>query len=226
MLIAEISNNHFGSIAKARELIKVAAECGAHGVKGQAFLPEDIKNGSMKPQFYEQCAFTFSEYLSLIRYGEEIGVPVFYSIFSKCFNELKKHQTLHKVAGFQHDYSFADNLKTFVSLQEGNLPPLEYAHIMAVGEYFEKPKWGWLESLKEFYGRPIGLSDHSLGIEACLYALQKYHVPVIEKHFSLEEDLYWSGDLYRDSVHGATPFELKQLAKEMRKYESSSLRYL
>jgi sialic acid synthase SpsE len=42
MLVAEISNVHFGSVLKARELIMTAYECGADLVKGQAFKAEDV----------------------------------------------------------------------------------------------------------------------------------------------------------------------------------------
>ena len=37
MLIAEISNAHLGDLNVAKEMIRIAHECGATHVKGQAF---------------------------------------------------------------------------------------------------------------------------------------------------------------------------------------------
>lgn len=234
MLIAEIGNNHMGSMLKAKELIKSAYLCGATVIKSQAFLAEDVAStGSMPREFYAQCEFSFAEYVALIKFSRDLGVDLFYSIFSPSLLELRKYQKWHKVAGAQSamagfDFENYDNSKAFISIKEhGVMPKLKLATVMGVSGYFEKPSWEWMENLELFYGRPIGYSDHNVGIDKCLEAIKRFKCPVIEKHFTVDSDIYWKGKhLYRDTVHGATPFELKLLSEEMRKHEKNSLRYM
>ena len=85
MLIAELGCNHFGSMAKAKEMIRVARESGADVVKLQAF--EEAGDvawwGSMPPNFYQEVALTLHQHLELIDYGKSIGAEIAYSVFSE-----------------------------------------------------------------------------------------------------------------------------------------------
>jgi sialic acid synthase SpsE len=58
----------------------------------------------------------------------------------------------------------------------------------------------------------FGYSDHSIGIHACVHAVQELGAPVIEKHFTLEHRMQFRGEVFRDTVHGATPEEFGKLA--------------
>ncbi len=68
----------------------------------------------------------------------------------------------------------------------------------------ERIKW-----LSEFLGKPVGYSDHTIGIEACVEAVRKYDACVIEKHFTFDHDF---GPL-RDHKHAATPEEMRELVR-------------
>lgn len=226
ILIAEIGNNHFGDLEKAKELISAAQDSGATRVKLQAFLAKDIKSGSMPTEFYEQCAFTMDEYLELIRYGEEKRIEVFYSIFSPELNELKFGQRSKKISGKQtikliESGQYMDFPYTFISFPKTHLYhaiDLQLATPLYVTEYLPiDPELFRLDYLKAIMcGRPYGYSDHTPGIRACELAARVYGARVIEKHFTMEKDMKFKGVIFRDTVHGATPKEFAKLAKSLK----------
>lgn len=214
MLIAEIGNNHFGSYRDAMELIRVAHECGADIVKSQAF--KDLKHGSMDKEFYKQCEFTFNQYVDLIYYARDIGSDLFYSIFSPELEELKEYQNWEKVAGVQYrnGVEILDRGHVLVSIPLNcKLRPLTQAEVMHVTDYMtDNPMLEHIEFLSKFYKRQAGYSDHSLGIGNCVRAVKEYGCVIVEKHFTLEKNKLG----FRDTIHGADPKELEQLALAMK----------
>lgn len=222
ILIAEIGNNHLGSFDKAKEMIRIAKECGATLVKGQAFLARDIKNGSMPYDFYRHCEFSFEEYEELIYYARDLGIEMFYSIFSRLHEPLIYHQKYHKIAGCQtraggQNLEKKDSPNMFISIPEfGRMPWLARAQIMFVTEYLTKdPKLSMITHYSEFFRRPVGYSDHTVGITNCIKAVKDHNAMVIEKHFFLGDKISWKGQVYRDSLHSASPVEFETLAKEI-----------
>lgn len=225
MLIAEISNCHFGNIKKARQLIRAAHESGADLIKAQAFLPTDIKSGSMPSSFYDQCAFNIEEYLSLIEYARSIGNDLFYSIFSPGFERLTQFQNWHKVAGYQTKNGFIsemihDNCTTIISIPKAhNVGPLrkfKHAEFLFVSEYMEQnPDLEMIRIMARIFNRSVGYSDHTVGIETAERAYKEYGAHIIEKHFTMEKYMSYENVAYRDSVHGATPKEFEELANKL-----------
>ncbi|MDP3764317.1 MAG: N-acetylneuraminate synthase family protein [bacterium] len=68
---------------------------------------------------------------------------------------------------------------------------------------------------KERYNVPIGFSDHSIGMDSALAAVA-LGAKIIEKHFSLNRDLWGS-----DHKVAMTPEELKLMVSEIRNIESN-----
>lgn len=220
-LIAEFGNAHFGDIKRAKELIRISKECGASMAKGQAFVAKDIQ-GSMPDSFYALCQFTFEEYVELIDYGNDIGIPVFFSIFSREYEPLIYHQQWYKVPASQSKCNFTqvrkkDTNRTIVSIPEMSIKPeLTKAHILHVTPYMAKEvNLDHIEWLSKYYERAVGLSCHCLGINEAMLAIKKYDIPILEKHFTLEKELKHAGVVFRDTIHGCLPYELEQLAKEL-----------
>lgn len=94
-VIAEIGNNHQGSLEKCKEMFRVAKECGAHSVKLQkrdnrglytkaAFdKPYDHENsfGTTYGEHREFLEFGAYEYRELQQYAKELGITFFATAF-------------------------------------------------------------------------------------------------------------------------------------------------
>ena len=94
-VIAEIGNNHQGSLDKCKEMFRVAKECGAHAVKLQkrdnrslytkaAFnKPYDHENsfGATYGEHREFLEFGRYEYQELQKYAQELGITFFATAF-------------------------------------------------------------------------------------------------------------------------------------------------
>jgi len=221
MLIVDIGNAHFGNIVTAKRLIKAAYESGADIVKGQAFKGERL-TGSMPNSFYRQCEFTFHQCIELIDYARSIGCDMFYSIFDEEYEELENYQIWSKIAGNQYvkrSRRVKDEENVIFSIPKYAKPiNVKKAEPLYVTDYLtDKPELNNIRKLMNFYGRNVGYSDHTLGINNCLMAYEIYGCNIIEKHFTLEKYKYYQSLPFRDTIHGATPKELEKLAKELEK---------
>lgn len=229
MLIAEIGNNHFGNIKKAKELIRAAHDSGADLIKGQAFRPADIKTGSMPSSFYDMCAFNEDEYIYLIEYARELGNDMFYSIFSPGFDKLREFQKWQKVAGKQTlsgllDKEIHDKETTIISVPKDH-PIKQYedfkrADFLYVCEYLEQtPDLSIIARMSRILGRQVGYSDHTIGIDACEKAVKEYGAHIVEKHFTLQNYMTYEEIAFRDTIHGVTPRNFEKLANILSEQE-------
>jgi sialic acid synthase SpsE len=218
-LIVDIGSNHFGDLETAKKLIKVAKQCGATLVKGQAYRAKDIKSGSMPLDFYEMCQMELWQYLELIGYAKDLGIDMFYSIFSKELNDIKLHQKYNKISAPQfkaNQYEESDLQKnTFVSVPIGHWhKPTNNATVLYVSDYLTAdPLLESIPVMKRYYNKEnIGYSDHTVGIDNCALAHYKYNVNIIEKHFCLKKYIKYKDITFRDTIHAANPGELERLA--------------
>lgn len=224
-LIAEISNHHFGSIEKAKELILAAKNSGADAVKGQAFAPEDMSAwGSMPFSFYEKCALKYQEYKALIGYGEEIEIPVFFTILSEKLNFLAAIQKFKKMhAGLSgqcapQKFWHYDKPNCFISMKEPRLDVKEIrkAKIFYATDYLFDADIFRYEALRKFYKRDIGVSHHGKECDTLYHLHKMYGLPHVEKHFYLGDEISWDGQVYRDCLHSFTPAEFSEMAKRLK----------
>lgn len=94
-VIAEIGHNHQGSLEKAKQLFKAAAECGVNAVKLQKrhnktlftkaayYKPYDNENsfGLTYGEHREALEFGREEYVELQAYAKELGITLFSTAF-------------------------------------------------------------------------------------------------------------------------------------------------
>jgi N-acetylneuraminate synthase len=96
-VIAEVSANHGGSLRRALELVRVAADCGADAVKLQTYTPDTMTLASDRPEFvvgpgnpwsgrrlhdlYAEAAMPWEWYGELADEGRRHGITVFSSPF-------------------------------------------------------------------------------------------------------------------------------------------------
>src|SRR5918992_6303819 len=90
-IVAEIGNNHDGSIGQARALVEAAAEAGADAVKFQTHIAEaEMLPSTPTPPHFDEPRFQFTrrmeldfeQHALLKRHAEEHGLVFFSSPFS------------------------------------------------------------------------------------------------------------------------------------------------
>lgn len=238
-LIAEVGNNHFGSMRRAKQMIKDSKNAGADLVKLQA-IDGRILGGSMPPQFYEKVQFSTRQYIELIHYGSHIGIPTFYSVISNKHYNLYRNMSYFKITGTMsrdlflshtfhgsskrnktlcHDL-LASKVPTFMSLPDGCLflaALYPKAYPLYVSDYLNlEPGFQNLSYLKKLTKNDYGYSDHTIGPLACEIAIKEFGCKIIEKHVCQKKEEKWGGAVFRDTIHGATMKELEQIAKVLK----------
>jgi len=241
-VIAEVGNNHEGDFTVAQEMIGRAAEAGVDAVKFQTFVPESYVSCS-DPERLErlrkfELAKTDIEVLS--KQASECGLIFFstpFDIASAYF--LNSFQPLFKIAsGDNNFYTLIDVVANFekptlISTGLANLDLLDklyrkwekkadkqkLALLHCVASYpvpNEQANLGAIATLKRRYPDiTIGYSDHTLGIDAAIYAVAA-GAKIIEKHFTIDKKY----SDFRDHQLSAEPSEMKMLVEKVRMLET------
>ena len=107
-----------------------------------------------------------------------------------------------------------DKETTIVSIPEDtSIPMFKKSEVLFASEYLDEYiDLSIIDNFKSILKRNVGYSDHSIGIDKCVEAHEKYGCNFIEKHFTLEKDVVISGKVFRDTIHGLTPKEFEKLA--------------
>jgi N,N'-diacetyllegionaminate synthase len=237
LVVAELGNNHEGSSDVARELVRAAADAGAHAVKLQTFRVGDFVRPQDERRFRQLQRFELSarEVQSLAELARELGL-LFVStpLDFESVRLLEPLVDAFKVASGDNDFlpfldRLADSDRALIvstglldldgvrSVKEriqrrraerGAAPGLIFLH--AVTAYPCPPEQVNLAAIPELARElrcPVGYSDHTLGIEACVLAAA-LGACILEKHFTLSHDF----SDFRDHQLSATPDELRELA--------------
>lgn len=217
LIVAECGNNHEGDLPTAMKLLEAAAASGASLVKFQAGTAEGFARRAEDIPRYRNYALPVADYNHLIERAKEIGIGIFFSVWGNAvgFEELRSREFLKIGARQFGHYRRFDSEKTFVSVPhdwQGDFPYAKSVPLHCVSEYpTTNPMLDRIWSLANVFNRPVGYSDHTIGIDACIEAAALGAI-VIEKHFTLAHDF---GPL-RDHQLSATPEEFKKLIQEVR----------
>ena len=241
-VIAEIGNNHEGDFTLAQEMIGRAAEAGVDAVKLQTFVPESYVSCS-DPERLErlhkfELAKTDIEVLS--KQASECGLIFFSTPFDiESAHFLNSFQPIFKIAsGDNNFFPLIDVVASFekptlISTGLANLDLLDklyrkwdqkadklnLAFLHCVASYpvpNEQANLGAIATLKRRYPDiTIGYSDHTLGIDAAIYAVAA-GAKIIEKHFTIDKKY----SDFRDHQLSAEPSEMKTLVEKVRKLET------
>lgn len=206
-IIAEIGNNHEGDVQKAYSMVLEARRCGVNAVKFQAGLAKDFARSKDDIPKYEKYVLPLSDFIGLAEYAKSLSLDVIFSIWSEEYNSLALIETYHKIPARLCDekhIKYYDSYKTLVSIPYTNSEKeyksklLGLKRIMfnsiplyCVSEYPTlMPRLENINIIREVFkdSRPIGYSDHTIGVDACIAAVKIYKTKYIEKHFTLDKN--------------------------------------
>ena len=118
-IIAEVSANHGGDLARAKRIIDIAAEKGADAVKFQAYTADSMTLDSERADFliqgdnpwkgrrlhalYQEAATPFDWFAELFAHAKTRGIPAFASVFGRDSLALleKLGAPAYKIASFE-----------------------------------------------------------------------------------------------------------------------------
>lgn len=245
LIVAEIGNNHEGSVKAAEEMIWRAAEAGAQAVKFQTFKTEAFVSRSDGVRFQRLKAFELSEddfaaLADCARQAKLLFLSTPLDLRSAAF--LDGQVDAFKIAsGDNNFYPLIDQIARTgkpVVLSTGLADMDQVAYIVArirrlwleqavdpglavlhcVASYPVPPEQANIAAvaaLKERLDCTIGYSDHTVGIDAALVAVA-LGARVVEKHFTLDKNF----SDFRDHQLSADPAELAELVRQTRAVET------
>jgi sialic acid synthase SpsE len=245
LVIAEVGNNHEGDFKVAQELVRKAAECGAHGVKFQTFQARYFVSRRDEARFKRMTGFelTYEQFAALGALARSLGL-LFIStpLDLPSARFLEAHVDSYKVASGDNDFyalmeGMAETGKpVIISSGMSDMAQVhaakrcveavwrakgimqELAVLHCVSSYPAPIDAVNLSVLPRFaaeLGCTVGYSDHTDGIDACVLSVA-LGARIIEKHFTL--DKHYSD--FRDHQLSADPPEMKRLVEDVARAET------
>lgn len=240
-VVAEIGNNHEGSLQTALEMVEAAAKAGADAVKFQTFIPEHYCNvqDTKRLETLKRFQLSFENFELIAQEASNLGITFFSTPFDiESANFLNNIQELFKISSGDNTFSPLIRLvksfkkptiistgmigeKALDSLVQDwqdldGLNCLALMHcVSAYPASLEIANIRRVTALKNKYLKlVIGYSDHTIGNQASTIAVGA-GARIIEKHFTLDHDM----SDFRDHKMSANPIQLKQLIEEIRNVE-------
>jgi N-acetylneuraminate synthase len=244
LVIAEVGMNHDGNLDNALQMAEVAAERGADVVKFQLHdaAAETVPDAPPSPYFqdeprwdyFERTAFTDDQWRTLKEGCERAGIEFLCAPFS--LEALERLEALG-VSRYKIGSGEVTNLDLVRAAATTGKPVLLSsgmsswseldAAVEAAGEQVtvlqctsayptpaDRVGLNVLAEMRERYGKPVGLSDHTLGPHAA-FAAVALGATVIEKHFALSRQMYGP-----DAFISVEPDELESLVTGIREIEA------
>lgn len=237
-IIAEAGVNHNGSLELAKKLVDAALAAGATAVKFQMFRTDLL----VAPTFREQHAMlkkyelTAEQFAELKRYCDKSGISFLATPFDPASAEqlrrfepdaykigsgdLTCHALLSQVARYKKPVLLSTGISglgdieaALACLEDGGA---EVALLHCTSAYpapFDSVNLRAIDTLRSAFGKEVGYSDHTPGIEISLAAVA-LGCRIIEKHFTLDRNM--EGPDHQASLE---PDELKRLVESVRHIE-------
>jgi N,N'-diacetyllegionaminate synthase len=227
--------NHDGSLGNAIRMVEVAAEAGVDAVKFQLHdsAAESTRDAPSPPYFqhetrweyFRRTAFTDDQWRRVKAACEDAGVEFVCAPFSLealgrlealgtarykiGSGEVTNLELVRAAAATGKPILLSSGMSTVEELDAAVEAAGENATVLqCTSEYPTPPE------LRERYGRPVGLSDHTLGPYAC-FAAVALGASVVEKHFTLSKEMYGP-----DAALALEPHELEELVEGVREIEA------
>ena len=245
LVVAEIGNNHEGDFKVAQDLVRRAAECGVHAVKFQTFQTRFFVGPQDPARYARLQGFelTYPQFGELARLAKSLGLlfistPLdlesarfLYGVvdaYKVASGDNDFYPLLASIAGTGEPVIISSGMSDMAQViaakdcvedvwqSRGITQSLAVLH--CVSSYPAPPEainLAVLPRLAAELSCPIGYSDHTEGIEACVLAVA-LGARIIEKHFTL--DKHYSD--FRDHQLSADPAEMTRLMAEIARAET------
>ena len=239
-IVAEIGNNHEGSVKNAIRLIQSAKKSGANAVKFQIFDPGKLSTPKDKKRIYQLKKFALKkkDIIFLKKKCDELGIIFFATPFDiESANFLNKIQNFFKISSGDNNYfDLLEKVRSFKKPVIISTGLMNYKDISKVVNYFRefsffKKKKNLcimhcvssyptsndkinLNSIpylkKKFSNVTIGFSDHTVGYKISCLSYI-LGAEIIEKHFTLSNNF----SNFRDHKISLDPKSLKRFVREI-----------
>ena len=237
MLVAEIGNNHEGDAARAEEMVRAAAAAGADAVKLQTFHADRFVSPSDERRFAQLSRFQLPDEV-VVRLAEVarlsgvafISTPLdlpsvdllepLVDALKIASGDLDFYPLLRRVAATDRPLILSSGVSDLARIHRAldEVGPREdIAVLQCTSAYPAPPADAHLRAipwLAERLARPIGFSDHTVGLDAAPLAVA-LGARIVEKHFTLEG----IESEFRDHELSLTPPQLTELARRIRAAE-------
>ena len=241
-IVAEIGNNHEGSINIAKKLIKKAAEAGADAVKFQTFVPRKYVsiNDIQRTKQLKKFQFTIAQFKKLFEFAKKHNVIFFSTPFDiNSAKSLNKFQKIFKISS--GDNNFFQLIETVANFNKPLIISTGFADLKLVKKIYDKVKKIW--NRKKLQNKLVFMhcvssypvENKDANIKAILTFRNKFKdvlvgysdhtignnaakysvllgAQIIEKHFTLDKNF----SKFRDHKLSADPKQLKELIKDIR----------
>jgi pseudaminic acid synthase len=248
-VVAEISGNHNGDMARALRLIEVAKETGADAVKLQTYTADTITIDHGGPGFviagglwhgrklydlYREAHTPWEWHPALFEHAKRVGITSFSSPFDPTAIDLLERlgTPAYKIASFEIIdiplVCYAAKTGRPLVISTGMAEPTEIREAVAAAREAgaggiallhcvsgyptpaEDANLARIPALAAAYDHPIGLSDHTRGIEVAIAAVA-LGATIIEKHLTLAR-----ADCGPDAAFSLEPDEFAALVRGAR----------
>jgi len=245
-IVAEIGANHEGNFEVAKEMVQAAAEAGVDAVKFQTYRAEKLVAKAEKERYehFKRFALGDGEFAELADLTQQHGLVFLSTPFDiEAVDFLDRLAPAFKIAS--GDITYLSLIKhiaqkgkpMFLSTGMANVEEIWQAIdivkransklieenklvlLHCVSSYptnIEEANLRAIPFMKEAFHLPVGYSDHTLGILACLAAVA-LGACLIEKHFTLDKNRQG----FRDHQLSADVKDITELVAKVRQLEKS-----
>ena len=232
-LIAEAGINHNGDLQKAYKLIDKAKISGATAIKFQTYKTEKrVKKNNPAFKILKKCELNYDSFFKIKKYCDKKKIIFFSTPFDvEAVNFLADiNVKLFKISSFDtSNYELINSIlskkiPTIISTGMTSIKEIDKIrklfiskkidhHLLhCISKYPNTEENSILSNisyLKKRYNCQIGLSDHTSGINTCIYSYL-LGARIFEKHFKLFED-----DNCVDAPVSITPKQMTDLSNEL-----------
>ena len=199
-IISELCGQWGGSVERAKQMIDQSKEGGADAVKVQ--LWDTYRMPGENREKWEYLGMTRDQFLELKEYAENLGLDYFASPFHRDRFDwiIESGLSVNKIASsmLEWDLDFCKDMvkkgiKTYCSLGKWNSETMLFedsnvTYFHCVAKYPHTTEEALQVMPAKFDGMLKGYSDHTIGIDACVEAVNR-GATIIEKHFTLDHNL-------------------------------------